>query len=129
MNKNYVLISVEGKNPLIFIKRLIVNNIKYYDLKSINYKKIILKVSYHDYLNIIDKKSIYEINVIKYYGIIKYIFEYNQGIKEFIKKFGNAIIYYIIGVLMASFILLPTIYTFLNSKRKNRAEQRLCFAR
>lgn len=51
------------------------------------------------------------------YGVIKYIFEYNQGIKEFFKKIGSAILCYIIGVLMASAILLPTVYTFLNSAR------------
>lgn len=60
----------------------------------------------------------YMITIISFiYGIIKYIFEYNQGIKEFFKRFGNAILCYIIGILMASLILLPTIYTFLNSAR------------
>ena len=102
MNKNYVLISVIGKNPLIFIKRLIVNNIKYYDLKSINYKKIILKVSYHDYLIIIDKKSIYEINVIKYYGIIKYIY--------FIKNNLS----FLISLLISVFVLIMLSNTCFN---------------
>ena len=51
------------------------------------------------------------------YGIIKYIFEYNHGIKEFFKKMGSAILCYIIGILMASIILLPTVYAFFNSAR------------
>lgn len=51
------------------------------------------------------------------YGVIKYIFEYNNGVKEFFKKTGSAILCYIIGIFMASIILLPTIYAFLNSAR------------
>lgn len=55
------------------------------------------------------------INII--YAVIKYIFEYNYGIKDFIKKFFKAGLCYLIGILMASIILLPTIYAFLNSTR------------
>lgn len=55
------------------------------------------------------------VNVI--YGVIKYVFEYNQGIKKFLKKIGSAVLCYIIGILMASIILLPTAYSFLNSAR------------
>ncbi len=51
------------------------------------------------------------------YGCMKYVFEYNCGLKEFAKKIGTAILCYIVGILMASIILLPTIYTFLNSAR------------
>lgn len=50
------------------------------------------------------------INII--YAIVKYIFEYNNGLKEFLSKFISAIGCYIIGILMASVILLPTIYAF-----------------
>lgn len=51
------------------------------------------------------------------YAIVKYIFEYNQGWKIFFKKALSAIVCYIIGVLMAGIILLPTIYAFFNSAR------------
>ena len=51
------------------------------------------------------------------YGIVKYIFEYNEGIKGLFNKIGNAIVCYIVGILMAGIILLPTIYTFFNSAR------------
>lgn len=51
------------------------------------------------------------------YAVVKYIFEYNQGIKVFFQKVFQAIGCYIIGVLMASVILLPTAYAFLNSAR------------
>jgi len=51
------------------------------------------------------------------YGVIKYIFEYNQGLKEFFKKIGSAMLCYIIGILMASIIFIPTVYAFLSSTR------------
>lgn len=51
------------------------------------------------------------------YGIVKYIIEYNKGIKEFIKKFLLIGLLYLVGILIASVILLPTIYAFLNSAR------------
>lgn len=63
------------------------------------------------------------INII--YALIKYIFEYNEGIKEFFKKVGSAILCYIVGTLMASIILLPTIYAFLNSARTEYEQLRV----
>ena len=52
------------------------------------------------------------------YAIVKYICEQNEkNIKDFLKKFGIASFCIILGVLMASAILLPTIYAFLNSSR------------
>ena len=51
------------------------------------------------------------------YAIVKYIFEYNQGIKEFLKKVLIAVGCYIVGILMAGIMLLPTFYAFLNSAR------------
>lgn len=55
------------------------------------------------------------VNVI--YALIKYIFEYNDGLKDFFNKLGNAVLCYVVGILMASVILLPTVYAFLNSAR------------
>lgn len=51
------------------------------------------------------------------YGVIKFIFEYNKGIKVFFKKLCGAALCYIVGVSMAGIIILPTIYTFVNSAR------------
>lgn len=51
------------------------------------------------------------------YAFIKYIIEYNHGLKDFFKKVIIAIGCYIVGILMAGAILLPTIYAFLNSAR------------
>lgn len=52
------------------------------------------------------------------YAIIQYICEYRkEGVKYFFKKLGSAILAYIIGILIASIILLPTVYAFFNSAR------------
>lgn len=56
------------------------------------------------------------------YAIIQYVCEYRkEGIKHFLKKLVSGILAYIIGILIASIILLPTIYAFFNSG-KNREE-------
>ncbi len=52
------------------------------------------------------------------YAIIRYICEYRkEGIKHFFKKLGGAVLCYMIGILIAGIILLPTAYAFLNSPR------------
>ena len=53
------------------------------------------------------------------YTIIKYFCEYykTEGIKGFFKKIWQGIYISIIGILMASVILFPTIYAFINSTR------------
>lgn len=51
------------------------------------------------------------------YGVIKYIFEYNERIKVFFKKVTNAALCYIIGILMAGVVFIPTVYAFLCSTR------------
>lgn len=61
----------------------------------------------------------YKITVITYlYAIIKILCENeNDKIKTLIKRMIKITLCYIVGVLMASIILLPTIYAFLNSDR------------
>ncbi len=52
------------------------------------------------------------------YAIIRYLCEYRkEGVKHFFRKLGSGILIYVIGILIASIILLPTIYAFLNSAR------------
>lgn len=52
------------------------------------------------------------------YAIVKYITEYRkEGIKTFWIKFAKTTLSYIIGALIASILLLPTIYTFANAPR------------
>lgn len=70
---NYVLISIKGKNPLLFFKRNISKKYEYSNFLIKNYKTIIIKIKYEDYLDIINKSNIYEINIIKYYGPFKII--------------------------------------------------------
>lgn len=59
------------------------------------------------------------------YAIIRYIVMYRkEGTKYFLKKLVKAISAYIIGILIAGIILLPTIYAFLNSARSG--EEVIC---
>lgn len=51
------------------------------------------------------------------YGVIKYILEYNKGMKEVFEKIASAIICYVIGIFMAGVIFFPTVYAFLCSTR------------
>jgi len=52
------------------------------------------------------------------YAVAKYILEYRElGIKEFGTKFAKTALCYIIGVMIAGIILLPTIYAFFTSDR------------
>ncbi len=63
--------------------------------------------------------------MIAIYAIIKYFCEYRKnGLKHFLQKLGSGIIIYIIGILIASVILFPTIYAFLNSARCE--EEKVC---
>ena len=52
------------------------------------------------------------------YAIVKFITDFkDQGINVFWTKFGKTVFHYIVGVMVAGIILLPTAYTFLNSDR------------
>ena len=51
------------------------------------------------------------------YAVVRYLVEYHQGLHHFLKKVASAAICYVIGVLMAGVILLPTVYAFLHSAR------------
>ena len=59
------------------------------------------------------------------YAVIEYICEYRkEGAKHFFKKLGSAILCCIIGILIASVILMPTIHSFMNSARSD--EETIC---
>ena len=91
MNKGYVKISIIGKNPRLFLKRFLINKIKYDKYKQVSHKQIILRISYDDYLVLKEKTSLYEINVLKYYGVIKYV--------TFIKNNFSFVVCFAISVL------------------------------
>ena len=56
------------------------------------------------------------------YAIVKYFCEYKEkGTKFLLNKFIKALILYIIGVMIAGIILLPTIYAYQNSNRLGNA--------
>ena len=57
------------------------------------------------------------------YSVVKYISEYKEeGFKVFINKFLKTCLGYIIGILIAGIILLPTINGYLNSNRLSNYE-------
>ena len=62
---------------------------------------------------------LYMITILTFiYAVIKYWTEYKEnGMKTFCAKFAKTALCYIIGVLSASILLLPTIYAFLNNSR------------
>lgn len=63
--------------------------------------------------------------MIAIYAVIEYICEYRkEGAKHFFKKLGSAILCCIIGILIASVILMPTIHSFMNSARSD--EETIC---
>lgn len=88
----FVYVEVEGKNVLLFIRRIINNNIKYDKYSLINKNKLRLRITYDDYISLISKKSIYKITVIKYYGFLK--------IKYLFLKYKDYFLSSIIGLLM-----------------------------
>ncbi len=58
------------------------------------------------------------------YAIVKYFCEYKEKGKKFLfNKFIKALISYIIGIMIAGVILLPTIYAYENSNRLGNAQR------
>lgn len=88
----FVYVEVEGKNVLLFIRRIINNNIKYDKYSLINKNKLRLRITYDDYISLTSKKSIYKITVIKYYGFLK--------IKYLFLKYKDYFLSSIIGLLV-----------------------------
>ena len=62
---------------------------------------------------------LYMITILTFiYAVIKYWTEYKEnGMKIFWAKFAKTALCYLIGLLSASILLLPTIYAFLNNSR------------
>lgn len=92
MNKSLVKVVVIGKNAKLFVKRFLLNKIKYDNYKEVNRNKIIFRISYEDYLVLKDKSSLFEINILKYYGINKYI-NFFKTHKTFIISFLISMIF------------------------------------
>lgn len=66
---------------------------------------------------------LYVITILAFiYAIVKYFCEYKEKGKKFLfNKFIKALISYIIGIMIAGIILLPTIYAYQNSNRLGNA--------
>lgn len=97
---SYVNISIVGKNPKLFIKRYVLNQISFEDFKEVSHKHVTIKISYDDYLKLLSKNKTYEIYINQKYGIVKYT--------SYIKENYTFVISLIIGFLF-SFLISNTI--------------------
>lgn len=78
MLNSRVKLSVCGKNPSLFVRKLINNNIDILYLNEINYKTIEIIIYLRDYETLLKLKSIYKIKIISYFGVSR--------LKRIIKK-------------------------------------------
>ena len=97
---SYVNISIVGKNPKLFIKRYVLNQISFEDFKEVSHKHVTIKISYDDYLELLSKNKTYEIYINRKYGIVKYT--------SYIKENYTFVISLIIGFLFL-FLISNTI--------------------
>ena len=97
---SYVNISIVGKNPKLFIKRYVLNQIPFEDFKEVSHKHVTIKISYDDYLELLSKNKTYEIYINRKYGIVKYT--------SYIKENYTFVISLIIGFLFL-FLISNTI--------------------
>ena len=91
---SYVNISIVGKNPKLFIKRYVLNQISFEDFKEVSHKHVTIKISYDDYLELLSKNKTYKIYINRKYGIVKYT--------SYIKENYTFVISLIIGFLFLS---------------------------
>ena len=97
---SYVNISIVGKNPKLFIKRYVLNQISFEDFKEVSHKHVTIKIFYDDYLKLLSKNKTYEIYINQKYGIVKYT--------SYIKENYTFVISLIIGFLFL-FLISNTI--------------------
>lgn len=97
---SYVNISIVGKNPKLFIKRYVLNQISFEDFKEVSHKHVTIKISYDDYLELLSKNKTYKIYINRKYGIVKYT--------SYIKENYTFVISLIIGFLFL-FLISNTI--------------------
>ena len=94
---DYVRIRITGKNPRLFIKRLLRQNVDYKDFKEINHQKIEFTIDYKTYLEVKDKSSIYDIQIIRYYGPIRYFNFIKTNLTFFISFIISLFFLFLIG--------------------------------
>ena len=101
-------------NPVIMLPLIFLGIDKI--LKEEKYLVFIIMIAI---LAIMNYYFFYMVTILAFaYAIIKYIIQYRKnGIKDFLNKFLKTFISFIIGVMIAGIILLPTIYAYINSAR------------
>lgn len=106
-------------NALILFPLILLGIDKLYKEDKVTLFAVVVAIS-----AIINYYFLYIISVLAFiYAIIKFLCEYKEnGYRFLFKKFLKAIMVYIIGVMVAGIILLPTIYAYINSNRLGNAE-------
>ncbi len=93
--KSKLKIKITGKNPHLFLKRCITENIKIYDLEK-EEKNLYLLIEQEDFEKIIQMKTSYQIKIIKWYGIGKW--------KRYLKKYSYLLFFIGLGILCNLFL-------------------------
>ena len=120
MNKGYVKIRVTGKNPKLFLKRYIINKIKYDKYKKINRNEITFRISYENYLYLKEKESMYYIVVVRYYGLIKYFIIFKNNF-----SFIICFIFSIVFLIFISSVCFDLEIVHNDSKIRNLVKEEL----
>lgn len=120
MNKGYVKIRVTGKNPKLFLKRYIINKIKYDKYKKINRNEITFRISYENYLYLKEKESMYDIVVVRYYGLIKYFIIFKNNF-----SFIICFIFSIVFLIFISSVCFDLEIVHNDSKIRNLVKEEL----
>lgn len=88
-------ISIEGRNPEHFLKKIIYQGIKIYSLDK-QVRKLIIIIDEVEYEKLLDIKTIYSIKIIERYGIIKY--------KYLMRKYFLFLLFFFIGIMIVIFL-------------------------
>lgn len=120
MNKGYIKIRVTGKNPKLFLKRYIINKIKYDKYKKINRNEITFRISYENYLYLKEKESMYDIVVVRYYGLIKYFIIFKNNF-----SFIICFIFSIVFLIFISSVCFDLEIVHNDSKIRNLVKEEL----
>lgn len=92
---NRYRLSITGKNPDYFLRKVIDRGINIYDIKKSS-KRLIIEVDSSGYKKICDIKTSYEIEVIGVSGILK--------VKEVISKYFFFILFFCFGIFLNIFL-------------------------
>ena len=95
-----IKIKVTGRNPNIFLKKLIRNKINIYKVITLTHNELIIIINYKDLEKITKLKTIYQIEIIRYYGKLSLL----KKIKKNIYIISFLILGLIIMIILSNII-------------------------